>query len=314
MTAKTVPVRFVFRSQSMIPVLTVAQGARFWEREEIDVREFAPQDDPITAEEDLFAGRIDWIFGNHLSPYVRMVEGRPIACLASSENWATNWVATRPDITELRDLAGKRIVGQPLMRPDGEFSGHATGNRILMLELHGVDTRRLEYVEPRDAKADAAAVLAGQADAAFVAPERSEPAVAAGLRVHKPAPMPMVHSLTFTTTLERTSRDDDLAGRVIRVLLRAIHHLKTRKAETLELWKRPVAPFRPGQVERLSAHYEEMAEEFQGDLYPRAESILNAHRLASMVYPGAEKANPIALWDLHPLRDVHRSGFDPARG
>lgn len=237
---------------------------------------------------------------------MRIAQGHPIVCLAQTENWWETHVATRPEIADLPQLNGKRIATAPLLT-DGKFCGHASGNRILVLELNGVDPAKVRYVTEKGSKTEL--VRTGKADACFVAPERSEEAIAAGLRIHRLAPLAMVHSVTFTSTVPRIAREDGLAGRVIRVLLAATHFLKTRKDETVELWRKPVASFRPGQYERLVASYEDMVHEYESTLYPRAESILNAHRLASMVYPGATDANPMCLWDLRPLHEVHRSGF-----
>jgi hypothetical protein len=309
MPSASVPVRFIYRSKSMIPLLTIIEGAGLWREEGIDVQHFELSDDAEAAEVELFDGQIDFIFGNHLSPYLRLSQGQPIVCLAQSENTNDIWVATRPDVTDLSMLSGKRILLDPLFDADGSFCGHLDGTRLLLLEMHGVNTSELDYLNPKSISDHAEAVREGEADACFVSPDSHADALRAGLRIHEIPPLPMVHSVTFTTSLRRLEADDNLAQRVIRVLLRGTHFLKTRKADTLELWKKPIAPFRTGHLERLTAHYDDLIEGWETHLYPRAESIINAHRLACMVYPQAKQVNPLELWDLHALRQVHDSGF-----
>lgn len=308
MSPSTLPIRFVYRSQSMIPLLTIVERAGIWADEGIQVEHTEFSDDPIGAEEDLFAGKIDFIFGNHISPYMRIARGFPMVCLAQTENWTDIWVATRQDIISVQELAGKRLVSRPMVSAEGKFIGHGDANRLLQLEVNGVKLDTLNYVDPEGISNPAEMVREMEADACFVAPERLDQVKAAGLRVHELPPLAMVHSTTLTTTIPRTEQDD-LMERVIRVLLRATHFLKTRKPEVLELWKNPISKFRPGQYDKIVQHYDETLNEYEDNLYPRAEAILHAHRIACMVYPEAAQINPLQLWDLHPLRKVLASGF-----
>lgn len=292
----------------MVPLLTIIENAGIWAEEQIEVRDFALKDDPIEAEDRLLTGDLDLIFGNHVSPYMRIAKGDPIVCLAQTENWKDVWVATRPDISDVRELRGKRVVSKPMVK-DGQFCGHGEANKLLQLEVHGVDLDGLSYVDPDGISNPAEMVREMEADACFVAPERLDQAKMAGLRIHELPTLAMVHSTTLTMCTPRVERDD-LAERVIRVLLRGTHFLKTRKEEVLELWKKPIASFRPGQYERLVENYDRILHEYEDRLFPRAEAILHAHRLSCMVYPEAQRVNPLELWDLQPLRQVLRSGFE----
>jgi ABC-type nitrate/sulfonate/bicarbonate transport system substrate-binding protein len=292
----------------MIPLLSVMEGAGIWKQHAIDVRDYRFSNDPLDAEEQLLDGGIDFIFGNHVSPYMRLAHGEPMVCMAQTENWLHLWVATNPNIPELRMLQGKRVVGKPLFLENGKFCGHGDGNRIILLELQGVDTKRVEFILPEKVGNAVEAVRDGKADACFVDPERAQRAVDAGLKVHRLPPMPMVHSITYTSTLPRVHQDD-LADRMMKVLVDATHFFKTRKEESIEILKNPVGTPRPGQIENVVAHYEETASEYETKPYPRAEAILNVHKLACMVYPEAKTVNPLELWDTYTLRRMHQTGY-----
>lgn len=294
----------------MVPLLTIMDRGKLWEKEGIDVIDYKWEPDPINAEEVLLDEGIDFIFGNHVSPYMRLARGHPMVCLAQTENWMHLWVATDPSIAELRMLGGRRVVGRPLFLENGKFCGHADGNRILLLELQGVDTRTVEFVSAESVGNPVQAVRDGKADACFVSPERVERAQAAGLRVHHLPPMPMVHSITFTTTTPRLAQgDEDFGERIMRVLVDATHFLKTRKEETLELMKDPIDTFYEGQLERFAADYEQTAAEYETKLFPRAEALINVHKLSCMVYPEARTVNPLELWDNSLLRKLYASGY-----
>lgn len=307
---KTIPVRFVYRSESMIPLLSVMEGADIWKTHGLDVRDHRFTSDPLDAEEQLLDGGIDFIFGNHVTPYMRLAHGDPMVCLAQTENWLHQWVATAPAIGELRMLRGKRVVGKPLFI-EGKFCGHSDGNRILLLELEGVDTRTVEFLLPEKMGNAVEAVRDGRADACFISPGRADRAAQAGLRIHKLPPMPMVHSITFTTTRPRLAEqeDEDFGGRILKVLVDATHFFKTRREESLEMLKNPISPLREGELERIAENYEEHAAEYETKPFPRAEAIVNVHKLACMVYPESKTVNPMELWDTSLLRGIHDNGY-----
>jgi hypothetical protein len=306
---KIIPVRFVYRSPSMVPLMSIMEHAGIWKAHGIDVRDFRYSDDPLDSEEQLLDGGIDFIFGNHVSPYMRLAHGEPMVCLAQTENWLHQWVATSEDVTDLRQLQDKTVVTVPLM-VNGKFSGHGNGNKILLLELEGLDTQRMEFMHPKEAGNAIEAVRDGKASACFVSPERAERAIEAGLKIHRLPPMPMVHSITFTTMQPRLQQDADFGERIMKVLVDATAYFKTKKDESLELLKNPIEPFRsPNEYQRLAEHYEEHADEYETKPYPRAEAIINVHKLACMVYPEARTVNPLELWDTQTLRHIHQTGY-----
>lgn len=306
---KTIPVRYIYRSESMIPLLTVMEKADIWKKHNIDVRDYRFSMDPLDAEEQLLDGGIDFIFGNHVSPYMRLARGEPMVCMAQTENWLHQYVVTSPEITDLKMLPGKRVVGRPLFLENGKFCGHGDGNKILLLELQGVDTKTVEYMLPEKVGSAIDAVRDGKADACLIGPERADRAEAAGLRVHRLPPMPMVHSITFTSTWTRVNQQDGLADRMMKVLVDATHFFKTKREESIDIIKNPIAPYREGQLERIMAEYDEHANEYDTKVYPRAEAIVNVHKLACMVYPEARTVNPLELWDTQTLRNLHSTGY-----
>ncbi len=304
-----IPVRFVYRSLSMVPLLTIMERKGIWEKEGIDVRSYRWSEEALEPEEELLDGGIDFIFGNHVTPYMRLAHGHPMVCMAQTENWMHQWVATAPGLTDLKMLANKRVVGLPLFLENGKFCGHNDGNRILLLELQGVDTRTVEFILPKTVGNQIEAVRDGKAEACFISPTRGPQAEAAGLVLHKMAPMPMVHSITFTTTIPRLQEQEDFADRLMRVLVDSTHFLKTNKDETIQLLNDPVAPYYEGQLDKFVAHYEEAASEYETKPFPRAEALINVHKLSCMVYPEAKTVNPLELWDTQTLRHLFSTGY-----
>jgi hypothetical protein len=55
--------------------------------------------------------------------------------------------------------------------------------------------------------------------------------------------------------------------------------------------------------------YENLTETLEPTLYPTIQAISNVYELAVRQDADAKKVNPMALWDLHPLRELDDSGF-----
>ena len=66
----------------------------------------------------------------------------------------------------------------------------------------------------------------------------------------------------------------------------------------------PVYPLPEGYVDRVASRYDERVAEYEPTLFPNPEAIVNIHRLSSMLYPGVEQLNPLALWDLRLLHET----------
>lgn len=304
MATKSIPLRFIFRSPPMIEMLTIMERKGLWERYGLDVRRCEFLNDARGSEEMLFADELDMIFGNHLTPYWRILNGYPMVCLAQTINDWHAWIATSQDVETVADLQGKRFIGRALFADDGHI-GHENGNRLLQLEKLGVDRDQVDWVSTKREDDPIEAVRDGLADGCFLSPRHGDAARAAGLRVHELPPMPMIHNMTLTTMLPRIQKQPEFAHRIINAMLDAAEFFVNNPGETIELLKNPISPFPERDMERLEQRYDERAAEYDISLYPHAESIVNVHRLASMAYPEVKDVSPLELWDLRPLREVH---------
>ena len=311
MAPKSLDVRFVFRSVSMIELLTIMEREGMWEKHGVDVRLLDRSNDAEACEERLFSGDVDFILGNHVTPYKRIAEGHPMVCLAQTVNYDNLWLATTQEITSLPMLTGKRVVGDPLRGPDGSPVAHSPGTRLLFLSMHGVDISEVDWVEGRSRtpsaparRAPLDAVRDGLADACFIQPRRAAAAREAGLRVHEFPPFPMIHNMTLTGMLPPVLKSSDMARRIIHVLIEATEFFISNREETLSMLRDPVSPLPEGYVDRVASRYDERIAEYEPTLFPNPEAIVNIHRLSSMLYPGVDQLNPLALWDLRLLHET----------
>jgi hypothetical protein len=263
--------------------------------------------DPPDAEAALFEGKIDFISGNHITPYALLARGSPIVCIASPVNSVSDCLVSRDQIGSLAELRGRRIVDRPLhSRKSGMH--HPTGNHILYLLKAGLRLEDVTWIDLDESRSkllerQIEMLRSGQADATFSMGNRDD-YLRAGLRVLDLDPLPMINGPTITTSLDRLRRDDLLGERLVKAMVLGIHFAQTRREETeliLEALRR-----REPEAGRVSY---QGVERMPAKPYPDAEGISNAYALCLMQKPEAGDVNPLTLWDLHYLRELDHSGF-----
>ncbi len=69
------------------------------------------------AEGALFEGRVEFVSGNHISPYKHVAQNKPIVCLASPGNQVRDVVITRKPIESVLELKDKRVADTAIEDP-----------------------------------------------------------------------------------------------------------------------------------------------------------------------------------------------------
>jgi ABC-type nitrate/sulfonate/bicarbonate transport system substrate-binding protein len=103
---RKIKIRGVYRSGSHLPVWGVLQEAGIWEKVGLDLVSFDYCAMPPDAEAALFKGDIDFISGDHLTPYGLVAQGKPIVSIASPVNGQNASVASR----EIHDARQGRAI------------------------------------------------------------------------------------------------------------------------------------------------------------------------------------------------------------
>jgi ABC-type nitrate/sulfonate/bicarbonate transport system substrate-binding protein len=117
-----IKVRGVYRSGSHLPIWEVMEKARIWQRAGLELTSFEYCAMPPDAERGLFKGEIDFISGDHLTPYALVVQGKPIVSIASPVNGQNASIASWEPITSLHDLRGKRVADTPMEAEKAAFT------------------------------------------------------------------------------------------------------------------------------------------------------------------------------------------------
>jgi hypothetical protein len=99
-------------------------------------------------------------------------------------------------------------------------------------------------------------------------------------------------------------RKDRLGERLVKAQLMAIHFAHSNREETEII----LEGLRKRQPEVGRANYNSLAR-IPAKPYPAPQAILNAYELCLMQAPDAVDVSPLALWDLHYLRELDQAGF-----
>jgi ABC-type nitrate/sulfonate/bicarbonate transport system substrate-binding protein len=299
-------IRGYFRSHSHLPIWEVMDKAGSWERVGLKVS-FEFCDSSSAAEKALFDGTVDFVSGNHISPYLLVRRGKPIVCLASPSNSVNDKLVSRFLIKEVSELRGKRIGDTTLVDSIGGYH-HPRGNHMLYVMRAGLRLDEVEWVELSESNKEFQAMQldvlkSGKVDAIFVS-GNTEKFEQAELHVLPLDRLPMVNGPTLTSTLTTLQKKDGLAERLVKAQVLGIHFARTHRGETEKI----LEGLRQRVPECKNVNYRSVAKLLPKP-YPDHEAVANAYKLCCLKTPETEEMSPMALWDLHYLRELDHSGF-----
>jgi len=255
---------------------------------------------PPDAEKALFKGDIDFISGDHLTPYGLVVQGKPIVSIASPVNGQNASIASQQPLNSIQDLRGKRIADTPMEGRNGGFH-HGRGNHMMYLIRAGIGINEVQWIEDESSDAQFEALKSGKADARFIS-GTGERYKELGLHVLTLGPLPMINGPTLTTSYTVLHKKKELGERLVKAMVLGIHFSKTKREKTekiLEnLSKKKGDSFQYRSLERMPKKP-----------YPDPQGVINAYELGCIKSPEAKQLSPLALWDLHYLRELDNSGF-----
>ena len=299
-------IRGFYRSPSHLPIWEVMDKAGIWERVGLEVT-FEFCDSSSAAEKALFDGSVDFVSGNHISPYLLVRKGKPIVSLTSPSNSVNDKLVARFPIKQVSELRGKRIGDTTLVDSIGGYH-HPRGNHMLYVMRAGLKLNEVEWVELSESNNEFKAMQmdvlkSGKVDAIFVTGD-TEKFEQAGLHALALDRLPMINGPTLTSTLTTLQSKEGLAERLVKAQVMGIHFARARRGETENI----LEGLRQRVPEAKNVSYRSVAKLLPKP-YPDHEGVANAYKLCCLKSPETEEMSPMALWDLHYLRELDNSGF-----
>lgn len=109
---------------------------------------------------------------------------------------------------------------------------------------------------------------------------------------------------TLTTTITALKRKDRLGERLVKAMVLGIHFARSHRHETeriLENLKKRVPEAHGVSTNSVA--------KLLAKPYPNHQAVANAYELCCMKAPEAKEISPLAMWDIHYLRELDDSGF-----
>jgi ABC-type nitrate/sulfonate/bicarbonate transport system substrate-binding protein len=303
--------RIVVRAKSHFSLVSVMRDGGFLKAHGLDP-EFEVIDQAAVADEELKTGKADVIFGSHVTPYLHFDDGEPLVYLAQTMNMVQENFASKEPISDLSEMAGKRLAMHSLFDQEGKFAGHPRGNRELMLERAGIGGNAVEcvgYGNSGRSRDRFDVIVRGEADGTFVGRQETRRAVESGLHILPLDGLPMIYFVTVTTTSDKVLEHSEQGSfdKLLRAISEAVLYFKSNPDGTLKILQNYGDLLEYQDDADMRDRYQAEAESLDPSLLPRLDSIRNAFRLAEYVRPDlSERVNPLALWDLHFAHALRR--------
>jgi ABC-type nitrate/sulfonate/bicarbonate transport system substrate-binding protein len=222
-------IHFPYRSESHLPFLHVVAQSGSWEKHGLDVN----YDYWISSEDahtNVANGSVEFVGGNHLSPYIRRPVGDKWVYLGQSVSLLNHRLVVRADsgISKVSDLRGKKVITK---------GKHPGLNTWLFIKQNGL-LGDCELEKARGEGPHWEAVRDRKADAAFVTPPADLLARREGLKIIEVEFLPMVWFTTVSSGLPFVEKHPDIVDRFLRGICEGIAYFKTHKAESINIIKK----------------------------------------------------------------------------
>lgn len=314
-------INFPYRSGSHLSLLHVIAESGSWEKYGLDVHYNEKISSP-RAHEGVLSGDVEFVGGNHVSPYGKRARGDRWVYLGQTVNiCAGRALCVRAD-SGIRDLVGLRE------KVVGTRGAHPHLNDWLQLKQHGLDVDKDEVQlvpqvegataisrETTNPEAEENAhpwelVRDGKIDAAFV--DGADRFIAERDPQVKVLPVPVFPMILFTTvssSLSFAENHPDIVERFLKGMIEGIHFFKTQpeRAAKIIASRNALGGRIPEDIAPLVQRT--LADALEPKLYPTPAAIANVYAEGVRSDPDAKKVDPMALWDLHYIRRLDDSGF-----
>ncbi len=306
-------IALVASDPSHLPLLTVFKESGITQKYgfEIEINVVGGAKAPTMAHRTrlLLAGEVDFVSGVHHETYKSRARGeKRLVYLAQTQNRWDDRLLVSPEITDVHDLKGKRILCHLQV-------SCISGNLAAILENCGLkrDEFEIHAIESMSGNLQPYVdrVVAGEANATLVDMPFDLYGTRKGLKILGLPERPVIHNTTILTTTDYIKNNEDMVNTFLKALIEAIHFFKTHPREVVGILRRNLAKRYGLDDEEYYVHLQrEWAKLLLRKPYPLAAAIQNVFDLdAAKDSKVLEEIGPLEPWDLHYLRAIDDSGF-----
>jgi ABC-type nitrate/sulfonate/bicarbonate transport system substrate-binding protein len=315
-------INFPYRSGSHLSLLHVIAESGSWEKYGLDVH-YNEKISSSRAHEGVLSGDVEFVGGNHVSPYGKRARGDRWVYLGQTVNiCAGRALCVRAD-SGIDGLAGLRekVVGTRGAHPHlndwlqlKQFGLDVDRDEVqLKSQIEGVDEKSMDSSNP-DAEEQAAPiwqhVLDRKIDAAFLdGAARFIAERQPDLKVIPQPDFPMILFTTVSSSLTFAEKHPDIVERFLKGMIEGIHFFKTQPERAANIISSRNARGGPIPEDIAPLVQATLAKALEPKLFPSTAAIANVYQEGVRSDPDAKRINPMELWDLHYIRRIDDSGF-----
>jgi hypothetical protein len=153
-------------------------------------------------------------------------------------------------------------------------------------------------------------VVSGECIGTFMSPLYIQPALDAGLKILPVAEVDLIGHYAQGCLTSWARENDDLLRQYMRAVIHAICLLKLRTDDAMEIvTQEPMGRMRLTDLGEMRRQLDTIVEGLQCKPYPTPEAIATTYESATLEYRGADGLNPLAVWDLHWVKQLDDEGF-----
>ena len=131
-----------------------------------------------------------------------------------------------------------------------------------------------------------------------------------GAKIIEVAPMAMIEGVTLTTTTTYVNNHEEECRSLIMAMIDGTHFFKTNKQDTLKILQQHCSELlKIRNDEEWDCFYENQVQTLESVPYPSLAALQNVFALAVKRNPEIKEFNPLALWDLHYVKEIDDSGY-----
>ena len=152
-------------------------------------------------------------------------------------------------------------------------------------------------------------VVSGECIACFMDPLYQAEPLQAGLKFLPVPELSMISHYAQVCTAEFARNKSSVLRNYVKSVIHAICWMKQRKAEAMQVVAgEPMQRMQITDVDELEKHFDAIVSKLQIKPYPTAHAIAATYEIACEEY-GASDLNPLALWDMHWVKELDDEGF-----
>lgn len=152
-------------------------------------------------------------------------------------------------------------------------------------------------------------VVSGECIACFMDPLYQAEPLQAGLKFLKVPELNVISHYAQVCTAEFAREKSAVLKNYVKSVIHAVCWMKQRRQEAMKVVaSEPMRRMHMTDVHELEKHFDAIVNKLQVKPYPTPEAIAATYEIACEEY-GAAGLNPMALWDLHWVKELDDEGF-----